>query len=102
MKIKFFFIVSMLSMILFSFFCSSAADEFNDPYEYQLWAINTGYPQGSLTPMNHSRWKISWMGTVTGELSGFTSMMSAIMSHHFWVMGSTLSVSCELPSPEHS
>ena len=51
MKIKFFFIVSMLSMILFSFFCSSAADEFNDPYEYQLWAINAGYPQGSLTPL---------------------------------------------------
>ena len=42
------------------------------------------------------------MGMVTGELSGLTSMMSAIMSHHFCVIGSTLSVSWLLVSLEHS
>ena len=51
MKIKFIFIISMLTLILLSFFSPSAADEFIDPFEYQLWAINTGYPEGSLTPL---------------------------------------------------
>ena len=40
-----------------------------------------------------SKWKTSLIGIVTGELSGFTSMMSAIMSHHFCVIGSTSVVS---------
>ena len=47
MKNKF-FIISMFTMILFfSFICSSVADEF----DYLLWAVNTGYPQGYLMPL---------------------------------------------------
>lgn len=46
-------------------------------------------------------WKSSSNGMLTGELSGFTSMMSAIISHHFWVIGSTLVVSWLLVSLSH-
>lgn len=38
-------------------------------------------------------WKTSSKGMLTGELSGLTSMMSDIMSHHFCVIGSTFAVS---------
>lgn len=38
----------MFTVILFfSFICASAADEF----DYLMWAVNTGYPQGYLTPL---------------------------------------------------
>lgn len=41
----------MFIMILFfPIFCYASADEFTGLNDYQTWAINTGYPQGLLTP----------------------------------------------------